>query len=243
MSNEGLALRVQAGSVTAMDELTRQNKGMMHNAAYRLYMAQGGPENPYGMELEDAAQIAYMGLYGAAMAYREERGYLLLTYLWRQTLRAFRDMYYTQGKDPLKFACSLDAPLPGEDEDYTLADAQADETALQAFDDRETALYWQQARAVLNAALDTLTAKQGQALRLRYYEGQQLAVIGEQQGRAYQAVHTDIRQALYKLRRCRALREYYSGYITDRAYRATGLTAYRERGGSHMEILVERVDK
>ena len=243
MTNEELALLVQEGSAVALDELTRQNKGMMHRTAYRLYLAQGGTENPYGMELEDAAQIAFMGLYGAAMAYRADSGYKVLAYLWLQTRRAFRDMYYPQRKDPMQSAYSLDEPLTEDSESFSLLNALPDDSAREAFEDCDEAMYWRQVHAVIDNALGALTAKQGEALRMKFFEGQQLASIGKHQGRAHQAVGADIRKALYQLRRAHALRQYYSGYIRDRAYRATGYAAWREHCGSHMELLIERADR
>jgi len=242
MLNEKLALLVQAGDAAALDEVTRQNSGMLCRMAYRLYMAHGGAENPYGMELEDAAQISFMGLYGACMAYDPAKGFKLLAYLRRQTQRAFRDLYYSQGNDTLLWADSLDKPLPGEFDDLTQQDALPDESARQAFEDCDEAIYWQQAGGAIDTALAALPARQAATLRMKYVEGQYLEAIGEQQGRSFQSVRDDINRALRKLRRNGTLWEYYSGYITARAYRATGLSAWRERCGSHMELLIERAD-
>jgi len=241
-TNEDLALRVHAGSATALDELTRQNAGVLHRVAYRLYLAHGGDANPYGMELSDAAQIAFMGLYGAAMAYRAEKGYKLLSYLWLQTKKAFRDMYHAQGKDPLHSARSLDEPLPGDAEDFSLLDVQPDDSAAAALDDSEDALYWHQARAVIDRELCALTDRQGEAMRLRYLDGQTLTAIGEAQGCDYLRVKGDIDKALRQLRRSRSLLAYRREYVDGLAYRQTGPAAFRERCGSHVEILVERVE-
>jgi len=242
MLNEELALLMQAGDPAALDELTQQNRGMLYRTAYRLYMAHGGADNPYGMELEDAAQIAFVGLYGACMAYDPAKGFKLLAYLWRQTQRAFRDMYYYQRKDPLRFARSLDEPLTGGTEDLALLDTQADDSAAAAFEDCDEALYWQQAGGAIDTALATLPDRQAATLRMKYMEGKYLEAIGEQQGRSYQSVGDDINRALRKLRSDRALREYYTGYIAARAYRATGYASWLERCGSHMELLIERAD-
>ena len=146
MDNEELALRVQRGNAAALEQLTLRNTGLLRTTAYRLYMADGGPDNTYGVELSDCEQFAFLGLHGAAMTYDPAKGYKLSSYLWRQTLHAFQRFYGRGSADAIRRARSLDEPLPGEQEGIVLLEAVPDDGAAAAFEASEQSI-WTEAGA------------------------------------------------------------------------------------------------
>jgi hypothetical protein len=60
MTNEELALQVQAGDAAAYELLAGQNKGILHRQAWRLWCALAKENNVYGMEFADMEQLAMM---------------------------------------------------------------------------------------------------------------------------------------------------------------------------------------
>jgi RNA polymerase sigma factor (sigma-70 family) len=182
MTNEELALQVQAGSAAALEELYLQSNGLLCKCAHKLFFGAGGAENHFGMEYADAQQIAFLGLYGAAMAYDENKGFKFNSYLWRQTQRAFRAMYYGQGKDPLRTAKSGDEDLAGDTEDLCLWDTVPDESAAADFENCEYSMWVKQAGEDLAAALASLPAEQSEAIHTHFVERVPVFKLAMKQG-------------------------------------------------------------
>jgi len=49
LTNEALALRLQAGDVAVFEQLAQQNRGLVHRLAWGLWGRLGKQENHYGM--------------------------------------------------------------------------------------------------------------------------------------------------------------------------------------------------
>ena len=226
MTNEELALQVQAGNGAAFDELTRQNRGMIHRCAMKLYATVGGDRNPLGAEYDDMVQIAPLGLYGACMAYDPEKGFKLLSYLWRQMMGVFRDQYRPYRNDVMKEALCGDEINPDGGEGYTLLDSMPDEQAQRALDDVEGAIYQQQSRAALERALDELPQERtANAIRQNYFEGQGLKAVGKQLGVSTERARQIIQRGIATLCQSKQLDEYRALYAQEyteaKAYRGT----------------------
>lgn len=71
MSNEELALKVQAGEMHAMSELWQQVERLCRIMTRRYY---GIAEANRAIDEDDLKQAAYLGAYRAALAYRPEEG-------------------------------------------------------------------------------------------------------------------------------------------------------------------------
>ena len=238
MTNEELALQVQEGNTAALEQLAQQNSGLMRRAAYRLFILCGGPENNTGMEYADALQIVFLGLYGAAMAYDPAKGFMLSSYLWRQTQRAYRDQYRRQEKDPLASADSIDREISGEAETLVL-DNIPDESAAAAFEDCEQVMFARQARTAIDEAMQRLPDNLREAVQSVYLDGGGVADYARENVCSSQNIETIIRRAFRQLRRCRELREYGELYRTANALRGTGLKSFRNNGASVVERLNE----
>ena len=247
MTNEEMALQVQAGDGAVFDELTRQNRGVIHKCAWRLWLTVGGDMNPLGAEYDDMVQFALLGLYGACLAYDQEKDFKLLSYLWRQMLTALRDQYRDHRNDAFRTAISCDDELNSEDSaGYTLLSTLPSEQAAQAFADSEEGQYQQQSRAALERALDELPENQATAIRQNYFEGQGLRAIGGQFGLSTERARQIVNRGIKTLRRSKQLDEYRAMYRQEyteaKAYQGTGYRAFRAKRGSSVERLVERLE-
>ena len=240
MTNEELALQVQAGDAAAFEQLVAQNRGILHRHAWRLWCVLGQEENVYSMELADVQQLALMGLHGAAMDYDQGKGFMLTSYLRRQLLRAFRDIYGRQRNDPLNTADSTDKDLGEDGGGFTLLDTVPDagaQEAMQAGEEGDFQLY---TRGLLDSALAELPQAHGDAVRLHYLEGITLAALALEYGVSGAAVGQRIQCGLQGLREYPLLQEYREEYLSAKAYQGTGLRAFKERGASCVEALAEK---
>jgi len=242
VTNEELALLVQEGSAAALEQLTQQNNGLMRRLAYRLFMTCGGTGNNVGMEYVDALQIAFLGLHGAARAYDPAKGFKFSAYLWRQTQRAYNDIYRRQEKDPLNSADSTDRIICEGSEDIALSDTLPDEGAAAAFEDCEETLWAKQAGDDLVTAFEALPSEQADAIRAFYVYRLPVHKIARMQGLTRPKTHEAIRLGLEELACSPALTAYRAEFITNRAMRGTGIKSFRNRQGSAPEILVEQAD-
>lgn len=123
MTNEDLAVRIQAGERERLPELWDRVERFAAQQARRTARA-AGP----GTDWEDLYQCGYLALAEAVEDYNRDRGAFLTWFgFFLQTAFAEETGYRTQRqrRDPLRGAISLDDPVPGTD-DLLLSDTVAD---------------------------------------------------------------------------------------------------------------------
>jgi RNA polymerase sigma factor (sigma-70 family) len=242
LTNEELALKFQAGDGGAFNDLAVQNKGLVRILAARLWQSLGGDANTFGMEFDDCLQLASMGLYGAAVAYDQGKGFKFTAYIKRQMYTAFRDLYGRQAKDVIATAISGDEEI-GENNDTTRLDLVADDSTAAAFEDGEDTDYWRQVRGVIDKAVAALPARQKEAVRGYYLEGETQTAIAARQGLGKERVRQNIGKGLEALQRKRRLQGIARELWGAKVYRNTGAAAFRTRQGSNPELLLEWVEE
>lgn len=89
MKNEEIVGRIQQGEAGLMDRLLEQNRGFIYKVAKRYLPA---AIRNRGMDLEDLAQAACIGMIEAVPAWDAERGAFLTI-----ASRALHDMQHTAG--------------------------------------------------------------------------------------------------------------------------------------------------
>lgn len=207
MTNEELALAIQAGQKDLMAELWIQVRKFICMLAGRYFET----VKYRGIEVDDLIQAGALALFDAVDKYDPEKG-SFLSYLAPHLHRWFRETAGLRteriARDPIMSLISLDDPL---ESGGTLADLQADPHS--DIEDAEARLYTEQLRACLDAAMKELRPEDAEAIRLRYYDGLTLKQAGERKGVTQDAIRQREQRGLRKLR--------------DRA-RRTGLQNYVE---------------
>lgn len=168
MSNEELAVIIQAGERAHILTLWEQVRRFTYRQSRRWYLALG---NRAGMDLEDFHHVAFLALLDALEGWDAGAGSFLTWYglrLKSAFAEATGQRTQKAKRDPLQAAISLDAPLTDTEGDPlaledVIADAQA-EADLEAVESREQ-------RVALAKALDALQAEQRQVVILRYCQG------------------------------------------------------------------------
>lgn len=234
MTNEEMALSIQAGNTSLLLPLYKQNMGYIHQQATRWMSAfRHQPD----FDLEDLKQSAYFAIYEAAMKFDPERGKYISLLNW--TLRtAFEEacgVYLErQRQDPIKSSLRLEEPI-FDDEGYatlsdTIADPQDDMEAV------EDAIYAAYVSDTVRKAVDSLGERQRLCIAMRYFQDKSQKEIGEQLHVSSQRVHQIEWDGLRRLRKCKYTPELSEIYYGSRDYyKGTGRTAYMRTGTSTPE--------
>lgn len=125
MTNEELALRIQAGQNEYMADLWIQNQGILYKLSARyLWRAE-----KMRYDLEDLVQECYFALVAAVKAYKPDGEYQFLAYLRYHVMNVLADMLmFRNNRDRYIVPVSLDQPVSGDG-----ADEAGEETTLKSF--------------------------------------------------------------------------------------------------------------
>lgn len=134
-------------------------------------MGKGVSSRP-DVDIEDLTQAAFIAVLDAAERYQADKGAKYITVLSTALKTAFSEVYgvRTKKRDPLNNALSLDRPL-NDDTDDTALDFLPDAAAEEPFEAVEEAVFNRQLHDLIIKALDTITTKQANAIRMYYFDG------------------------------------------------------------------------
>lgn len=238
MTNEELVALIQGGERDRMEELWRNVERFVWQQAGRRIL-----RGADGVTVEDLYQSGYLALVDAANSYDAGRGMSFIGWLAVVLKNAFNAAAgrrsERQRRDPLHQAVSADVPAYQDEAGPTVSELVPDESAVLAF----LTVEWEGCRDVIEAALKSLPAGQGELLR-RYYllqEGIDVAATAAGYASRY-AAYEAIARALYRLahgKYTRALRDCLDTLTELEQYsvaaRSTGIGSYQRTGMSATE--------
>lgn len=239
MSNEELALRIQAGEWALMAELWRQ----VQRLAVKLILRYAPDYTRRGniVDLDDMTQAAYIAVHEAVQDYREDKPFRFVSYLsYHVRNEAAALLGFRTAKRRIE-AVSLDTPV-GNGGDAELADLIPDTTAAAALDDVIEREYRRELRAVLDDCLQELPPEQEQTIRARFFAHLSLEEIGRGYGMDAAWARKQEDRAMRSLRKPRILqrlRQFKHG-IGGNEYR-TSFQSFTRQRASATELAVERL--
>lgn len=194
MTNEDLAVRIQAGERERLPELWDRVERFAAQQARRTARA-AGP----GTDWEDLYQCGYLALAEAVEDYNRDRGAFLTWFgFFLQTAFAEETGYRTQRQRRTSAgAISLDDPVPGTD-DLLLSDTVADPEDRIA--DTEDTIWRDELHTAMLEALGALPPDCRDILRRRFYQRQTLARAAQETGRTQNRVRQIEAIAIRQLR-------------------------------------------
>lgn len=208
MTNEELAVLIQAGERDKLVELWSQVQRFVHDRAYKWAVAVG---TAGGVTVEDLTQAGYLALVDAVERFDSAAGGTFLTIMGYSLKTAFTQAAGMRTKrereDPLRAAVSIDVPVSEEEDGDTLGDFIEDPQATQDFESIEA---WALHEA-LEKALQRLAEDQRSVIRCRYYRGLTLEQTGRALGMTKSTAQRTEQKALRVLRHpvnSRALKQY-----------------------------------
>ena len=147
--------------------------------------------------------------------------------------------------DPLDCASSLDEPV-GDSDTQTVADMVEDEQTAEDFHAALESVYNHQLHEALDRAMSGLDQPLRDVVTQRYYDGRTFEEIARDKGIKTERARTMQHNAFCKLRHpnnAKYLRPFRDEIISARAYRGTGMEAFRNSGMSSVERVAEYLDR
>lgn len=236
MSNEEMALAIQAGDDSLILPLWEQCKGLICKEAHRWARAF---ENRPEIDVDDLIQSGYFALLNAAQRFKPDPECGTFAGLLYWTLKgAFADACNvrtrTQQKDPIKSPLRLESPIPGDADGLELGDTIADQR--NGIEEAEEAIYSDYVSETVHKAVDSLEDRQRLCIDMRYFQGKTQQEISELWNVSGQYVSQVERLGLRRIREGEHIQELSEIYYGSRDYfRGTGLTVYRRTGTSSPE--------
>ena len=240
MSNEEIAILIQAGHSELIESLYSQTKKFLLYMANKFYRLNAEACTKSGATLEDIQQEAFFALLEAVYAYKKETGYKLTTYLTYHLKTAFDTLAGHRNKTALNNSLSLDMSLNTDEEgnELTMADIVPDRKAADSIEETERAIYNKQLRADLKTAIESLSDTQKEIIKQRYYKGLTIAGIARERQTTPSKIASINKKALFALSKDKVIREKYrQDIISAHAYRGS-FSAWKYSGYSSTENTV-----
>ena len=242
MTNEEMAIKIQAGELDLLNTLWEKNTGLFHNHAYTLYEQYYSRCLACGVEIDGIFQLSYFALCDAVKAFTPETGYKLTTYMRFPLKNHFNALLGIRGKtNPLNDSTSLNKHI-GEGEDTELQNFLVDSTRVEVSESVIDKVFHDQLHSALERGISKLSVNQQQAIRKRYFEGKVQKDIAVEMKTTPKHIHVWQRDGLYKLRRNTELMRLRDELIGAQAYRGTGLRTFKETHMSSVERVVMQLD-
>ena len=235
LSIEELVAAIQAGDQSLMEALWEAVVNLVKWKAKRTMTSLELLSDSSSVEFEDLVQSGYFALVSALETYKPECGAFsswLMYYL--QTAFADAAGYRTKQGRIENTAISLNEPLDDEESQSRRVDFVADGTAQDAMESIEEQEYQKQLHEALEAALAEIPEKQGQVLRLRYFQKQTLGEAGESLGVSVERVRQMEQKGLRTLRQSKTA-AHLIPFLEFDFYTGTGLGAFVHSGMSIQE--------
>lgn len=238
-SNEELVALIQGGAKEYIPELWEQIAGLVKWKANRL-MAVLNPRGNFsgcGVEFDDLFNTGFPAMMEAVETYDPESG-AFSTWFMFYLKKAYAELtgYRTerQKHEPLNNAVSLNMPLSDEADPGELADLVADPQATALMESTDDAMWRNQLRTALEAALSDLPDNQGEILRAKFWDSADRSEIAANMGITAEKVRSLEGQAIRTLRKpehaCKLIDFYDFSY-----YSGTGLTTFQHTSASIQE--------
>jgi len=234
LSNEELAVLIQAGKIDYLEELWSQVERLVKWKANRVMTALDGRG---GVEFGDLYSSGYIAMVEAVESYRPENGVFSAWFMY-YLKTAFAEVtgYRTKTgrEERLDHAVSLDKTVGDESDGAIFGDLVPDPKAAATLEGVEEAIYQQQLHAAMETVLRELPETQISVIRHRYYMKQSLAQAGRALGMDAEQVRKLEMQGIRELRGHRLAKKIRPFYDFN-FYGGTGLAVFRSSGMSVQE--------
>lgn len=239
MTNEELAVRIQNGETTLLEDLWKQIERLIQHKAYRYSLLCDELCTKAGITWDDLYQVGFFALCEAIKGYDPSSGLAFVTYLTFPYRTEFHKLigHRTSKRDVLNLADSLDSSLESDDDTFTLAQLLADPSAEADLENVIEAYYADNLHQMLEAAIDKLPEKQRVIVRGRYFKGMRLSELAAQLNLTPASAHDLEVKARVRLRRNSTLLPYRDEIISRYAYRG-GYGTWKYTGLSPQEKTV-----
>jgi len=244
MTNEELAIRIQAGENGLMGKLWEQNKGLFYLKANSLYTRQRERCDTSGVEFDDLLQTCYFALCDAVTAFELDTGYKLMSYIKFPLKKHFRALLGIRSskRDALNESNSLDEPIGEDDSNTTRIDMLADPDSGEPYEAVVGGIYQKELRDPLEKSISKLPERRAAVVRSRYFDGKTFEEVAVEMNVSNQMIQHMEWEAFQKMRQDRNLQAFHDEVLSRWAYKGTGFAAFKEDWCSSVERAVIKAE-
>lgn len=247
MTNEELLHQIRNGKSDdrARATLWEQTAYLFYIHSDGLYRRHKNHADSCGVERDDCRQVCWFAFLDTIKAYntKPDTELKFSTFIKFHVRRRVYELlgYRTSKREPLNGAVSLDAPLPGgEDENISVGDTIADPSAERPFE----VIDGSDIAAEVEGIISALPPKQAAAIRGRFWQDRTLTEVGAEMGLTPKQIHNQYQVAIQKLRRDKRLQEIHDDYYANTTLtKHTGFRFFKENGMSSVEWHLIRLEK
>ena len=244
MTNEEMALAIQAGNIDLLTPLWEQTEKLIRQIANKFYLKMESRCVSMGVAQEDLYQQGYFAVLDAVKYFDESEKFKFVTYLNRTCQRYFYDALemrsanWTKKPTPI----SLETPLDSDDESSMLIDIIPDQNAELAFEKVIDDDYVSRLRNDIAVAMTTLTEKQRLVINGLYFKRWKHKKLKE---KGVASTDREHKAALAKLSQHEQLKHYReTEFVRYKfGYKRYGFRKFREKGMSSQERVVLELEK
>ena len=245
MKNEDLAEQIQQGRTEFISQLWTQTEKLFYWLSSRWWDSYKNECRAAGLELDDLNQIAFFALLDAVNAFDKTKGFKFATYCNHALKNCFKKAMGLRSSkiEPLNTTVSVDAALSADNENLTLLDLVEDTSATEAFDCIQDTVYCEQLRRTLDTAINKkCNAQQAAIIQMHYFGNKTFREISAGTSVSPDRVRVIHNEGLRQLRKSRELNAFVEEYTHAKAYQHTGLSSFRNTGGSSVELIYEKLE-
>lgn len=246
MSNEELAIRIQAGENDLLCDLWTQVEKWIRYQAGKYHLTHQDRCSHLGVTAEDLYQSGFFALLKAIEAYEVSKGLMFITYLRYPLKNEFDKLTKSNGrickKDVLDGSLSLDMPINSdyENKNRSLADLVIDPSSQSELDnainsDCEIAL-----QIALQKAIEKLPERYQKVVEGRYLKNEKPASLMAKLGISRTRVWVIQDSAIKAL--AKSLADFREDFISREEYRG-GYAVWYHTGMSLQERIVVELDR
>lgn len=251
MTNEELLQQIRngEGDDRTLATLWEQVCRLFYMHSDGLYRRHKGRADSCGVERDDCRQVCWFAFLDTLKAYnaKPDAELKFSTFIKFHVRRRVYELlgYRTSKREPLNGAVSLDAPLPGsEDENITASDTIADPSAELPFEEIDCS----DTAAEVLERVSALPPKQAAAVHGRFWQDKTLTEVGAELELTPKQIYNQYQVAVHKLHRDKRLQEICDDYYANTTLtKHTGFRFFKENGMSsaewHLLKLEERLER
>ena len=246
MTNEELAVLIKNGHKEYYSQLWENVYKLFVLKAHRFYNSNKQRCIKYGIEESDLIQSCFYALVLAVEAYSPDSGFALTTYTNYHIANIFGYMVNLRGKKRFEENNCTSLNIPVGEEEFELGELIPDETAQEELERVDYDMTLSQLRAVLDSITSELPPIEAQVIDERFYQQKTWKAIGESLNTTPDTARATEFRALNHIRhskRRKELEPFRDELIGCLAYRNTGLTSFKQKNGSSVELTFEKAER
>lgn len=242
MTNEELAIKIQAGETSFLNDLWSQVERFVRLKAYSYSYKYESLCAQAGVTIEDIYQAGFFALLKAVEAYKPNEEIPLLGYFKYPLANEFGKLTGLRSRKQITLNSALSLESTKDGDAPALFDSIADESSENDLEDVIDEEYRLSLRKALDQAIDSLSQKQAYIIRGQFFDDLTKSVLAERLKISQGRINTLQNDAFRALRKRAELIPYRDEIISRFEYKGS-FSTWKNTGMSPQERIILRLEE